>query len=469
MRRYLLSFSIGVGLVALGCHQAQNSPPQPTPPPVVSLPKSAVRLDVMGSSSYERLDVRVDELGPQGRGLLASGSYAPAQVPSAFALDSLKPEHVYQVTAIAREGAGTLAVASASIDFRGRSVVATQSLELFVPFRLETVAGAGGAGGYADGMGTGARFNAPAGLASDASGSVYIADTGNRLIRMLDASGSITTFAGIPYSQTATQSEEISPQAFLAPYGVSLARDGRVLVADQGRNQIRAITRGGIGRFGVVGDFAGQLGFTSFASGSAQTAIFNKPMGVAVLPDGTVAVTDTENHLIRAVTVNGQVVELAGMYVPYSSGGFINATGLQAAFRQPTGIVSDAKGNLYIADTGNHCIRKLTPQGQVTTYAGLAGTAGYADGDATTAKFNRPTSVALDRHGQLFVADSGNHCIRMVTPSGEVMTAAGQGGSAGFSDGRGANRLREPYGVALGVGDQIYVSDRGNNAIRRMR
>lgn len=464
MRRYPFTLSLGVGLVTLGCQQAQTAPPTPVPTPVVQPAKSAVRMAVMGSTSYERLDVRVYELGPGGRGLLASGSYAPSQVPAALALDSLRTGKTYQVTASAREGEVTIATSSASVDVGGRTIVATQSLALFIPYRVETMAGGGTSGGYTDGPRTGARFNQPAGLATDASGSVYVADTGNRLIRKMDASGSVTTLAGIPRSQTAAPTESIPAQAFLEPVGLAIASDGRILVADQGRNQIRAITRPG-----AVGDFAGQLGFTSFASGSAQTAIFNKPSAVATLPTGTVVVADTENHLIRGVTLTGQVLELAGMYVPYSSGGYIDAVGTQAAFRQPTGLVADRAGNLYVADTGNHCIRKITPQGVVTTFAGRAGSAGYADGDAPSAQFSSPTALAWDARGQLFVADSGNHCIRMVTPDGRVVTAAGRAGSAGFSDGRTISRLNEPYGLAIAANGDIYVSDRGNNALRRLR
>lgn len=466
MRRYLLSFSIGIGLVALGCHQMQTVPPKPSPAPVVMPAKSAVHLDIIGSSSYERLDVRISELGAGGRGLLASGSYAPSLVPSAFALDSLKPGRVYQVTAVARDGDVTIASSSASIDVGARTVVATQSLALFIPYRVETVAGGGSAGGYTDGASNSARFNAPAGLASDASGSLYIADTGNRVIRKMDASGSVITLAGIPRSQSApvAPGDELSSQAFLAPFGVAIGRDGRILVADQGRNQIRAITR-----IGSVGDFAGQLGFTSFATGSAQTAIFNKPVAVVVLPNGMVAVSDTKNHLIRGVALTGQVVELAGKYVPYSTGGYVNAVGAEAAFKQPTGLVADRAGNLYIADTGNHCIRKLAPQGQVTTFAGRAGSAGYADGDAESAQFDSPTGLAWDAAGQLFVADSGNHCVRMISSDGRVVTAAGRVGTAGFADGRTISRLRDPYALTIGSDGSIFVSDRGNNAIRRLR
>lgn len=466
MRRYLLSFTIGVGLVALGCHQMQSAPPKVTPPPVVMPAKSAVKVDILGSLSYERLDVRISEVGPGGRGLLASGSYAPTQVPAAFALDALKPDQVYEVSAVARDATFTIATASTHVNIGGRTVVATQSLSLLIPYRVESVTGLGGAGAYTDGASTSARFNAPTGLAIDASGSLLVADTGNRVIRKVDAAGGVTTFAGIPYSQSApvNSGEEISPQTFIAPYGLAVGRDGRILVADQGRNQIRSVAR-----LGVVGDFAGQLGFTSFASGSAQTAIFNKPVGVFLLPSGTVVVSDTDNHLIRAVSVTGQVTELAGMYVPFSAGGFINGVGSQAAFKQPSGLAADAAGNLYIADTGNHCIRKLTPQGLVSTYAGVPGGAGYADGDSISAKFNAPTGLALDARGQLFVADGGNHCVRMVSPDGRVMTVAGKGTVAGYSNGRTISRLRDPYGLAIGADGYVYVSDRGNNVIRRMR
>ncbi|HEY9897991.1 MAG TPA: hypothetical protein V6D00_02310 [Pantanalinema sp.] len=466
MRRSLLSFSIGVGLLALGCQQAQTAPPTPAPTPAAQPAKSAVRMEVLGSASYERLDVRVHELGPGGRGLIASGSYAPAQVPAAFALDSLMPGRIYQVTAIARDGDVTIASSSASVDVGTRTLVATQSLALFVPYRVDTVAGGGSSGGYTDGASSSARFNAPSGLASDASGSLYIADLGNRLIRKMDASGSVTTLAGIPRSQSSpvNPGEAIPAQAFLEPCSVAIGTDGRILVADQGRNQIRAITR-----IGVVGDFAGQLGFTSFASGSAQTAIFNKPAAVTVLPNGTVVVADTENHLIRGVSLTGQVVELAGMYVPYSTGGYIDAEGAQAAFKQPAGLVADRAGNLYVADTGNHCIRKLTPQGRVTTFAGRAGSAGHADGDAHAAQFNSPTGLAWDAHGQLFVADSGNHCVRMISSDGRVVTAAGRPGVAGFSDGRTVSRMRDPYGIAVAANGDVFVSDRGNHALRRLR
>src|SRR5215813_8334598 len=173
------------------------------------------------------------------------------------------------------------------------------------------------------------------------------------------------------------------------------------------------------------------VGAPGFRNDPSRTqATFADPFGVAVAPDGTVYVSDSgDNNRIRKITSEGKVETFAGN----GQEAFADGPGLQAAFNTPSGLAIDASGNLYVADTGNNRIRKITAQGMVSTIAG-DGTAGYADGPASQAKFDGPVGVAVDQAGDVFVADSYNDRVRMISPNGQVTTVAGAKGP-GYADG----------------------------------
>jgi sugar lactone lactonase YvrE len=196
--------------------------------------------------------------------------------------------------------------------------------------------------------------------------------------------------------------------------------------------------------------------------GPAQQARFSDPFGVAVASNGTVYVADGgDSNRIRAIASNGQVSTLAG-----SAEGFADGPGTRAAFHTPSGLALDLKGNLYVADTGNHAIRRVTPEGMVTTLAGN-GTPGSEDGRGAAARFNGPIGVAVDRHGNVYVSDTYNDRIRRITPQGEVSTLAGS--LPGHADGAAAGaRFDTPTGIAVDRNGIVYVADSQNESIRRI-
>ncbi|MEK7674452.1 MAG: hypothetical protein AAB676_01290, partial [Verrucomicrobiota bacterium] len=204
------------------------------------------------------------------------------------------------------------------------------------------------------------------------------------------------------------------------------------------------------------------------ADGTGSAARFDYPQGVAVDSAGNVFVADAGNHTIRRVTPAGVVTTLAG-----SVGAWGNAdgTGSAAQFFGPRGVAVDSAGNVFVAEIGNHTIRKVTPAGVVTTLAGDAGglgPGGSADGMGSVARFNSPFGVAVDSAGNVFVADTYNHSIRKVTPEGAVTTIGGVAGVAAGADGIGSSAtFSEPKGIAVDNMGNLYVADRGNNRISK--
>ena len=193
-------------------------------------------------------------------------------------------------------------------------------------------------------------------------------------------------------------------------------------------------------------------------------ASFSDPFGVAVAKDGTVYISDAgESNRILAITPEGTLEIIAGR----GSEGFVNDNGGSAAFDTPSGLAIDRDGNLYVADTGNNSIRKINPEGHVQTVAG-DGTAGYLDGPAAQARFNGPIGVAVDTRGNVFVADTYNDRIRMISPDGQVSTIAGAG-TPGYADGdRNTSLFDTPCGIVVANDGTIIVADTGNDSVRKI-
>lgn len=205
-------------------------------------------------------------------------------------------------------------------------------------------------------------------------------------------------------------------------------------------------------------------GTPGYVEGTTTVAAFNNPASVAIDASGNVYIADMSNHVIRKMTTAGVVSTLAGNGIP----GFINAQGSAAQFNNPTGVAVDAAGNVYVADKGNHLIRKITAAGAVTTLAGTPGSPGSTDGPGTTAQFNFPSGIAIETSGNILVADAGNNKIRRITPAGFVSLVAGTG-SVGGGDGFGAfAQFNAPSGITADVSGNIYVADAGNNKIRQI-
>lgn len=383
---------------------------------------------------------------------------------------------------------------------------------------VTTVAGTIGTPGNANGKGTAARFNNPRGLACDATGNLYVADTGNNTIRKIAPDGEVTSLAGASGTFGSDDGAGASAR-FSFPNAIAVDTAGNLYVADELNSTIRKITPAG-----VVTTLAGLAGSTGRVDGSGSAARFDRPTGLTVDSGGNVYVADYRNHLIRKVSPAGVVTTLAGAG---GLAGFQNGTGFVLApvqFRNPTGTAVDSAGNIYVSDTGNnsirritpdgttslfagngllpgsldgvgsaayftspsgiavdgagnvfvadsanHAIRRISPAGEVTTYAGVIGIPGYADGANGSAKFDYPSGVAVDGAGNLYVADYSNHVIRMVSVSGTVSTLAGVAGQSGGSDGVGGSaRFRNPRDIAIDAGGNLYVADSGNHTIRKI-
>jgi sugar lactone lactonase YvrE len=324
---------------------------------------------------------------------------------------------------------------------------------------VTTLAGLPGAPGSADGANSSARFWAPQGLAMGGNGTVYVADTANSTIRVMTAAGMVTTLAGSPSCGSANGAA--ASARFYSPRNVAVDSQNNIYVADTQNSVIRQITP-----LGAVTVLAGTPGLFGSADGPGATALFSGPQGIAVDADGNVYVADTGNSTIRKITPGGVTSTLAGLAgIPGNADG----TGTGAHFCQPQGLAVDSGGYVYVADTGNHTIRKITPGGVSSTLAGSSGTVGSCDGAGNNARFNAPTGVAVDGSGNIYVADSNNHTIRRVTPDGVVTTLAGYAGLLGCADGAGANaRFFEPAGLSVDGSGNLYAVDSGNSALRKL-
>jgi sugar lactone lactonase YvrE len=387
---------------------------------------------------------------------------------------------------------------------------------------VTTFAGQAGAMGTADGSGAAARFFYPNGLAIDQVGNLYVADSHSRTIRKITSTATVTTIAGTPDRQ-GTDDGPGATARFNSLHGVAVDRRGNVYVTDFAQINRRADGRytepgpsGTVRRIDPMGLVSTVAGAASEESGAADgagaAARFESPTGIAVDRSGNMYVTDANAYTLRRITASGQVTTLAGkaderghkdgfgaearfqgpigialdgagmMYVadpvdgvirrvtPDGSvstiagapgvKGSIDGVGAGARFSSPSGIAVDGAGNLYVTDGWVSNIRKVTPAGEVTTLAGKAGEHGSADGPAERARFNVPAGIAADRAGNLFVCDYGDRTIRKITPRGEVSTVAGRAGVQGSSDGTGAAaRFMGPTGIAIDDVGNLYVSD----------
>jgi sugar lactone lactonase YvrE len=322
---------------------------------------------------------------------------------------------------------------------------------------VSTLAGAFGQAGSSNGTGTAARFRSPSAITADAAGNLYVADTGNHLVRKVTLAGVVSTVAG---SGTGSADGTGAAATFNQPEGIAFdAASGRLYVADSGNNKIRQIASGG-----VVTTLAGS-GSSGSADGTGAAAEFQWPGGLVVVA-GVLYVADRSNHSIRAVTPAGVVSTFAGK--PPESG-WVDGTGSAARFNMPQAVATDASGNLYVTESDNQTVRKISPTRAVSTFAGMCTQQGSTDGTGANARFDTPYAVALDAAGNAYVADAQNHTIRKVTPDGVTTTLAGAPGEFGLADGAGpAARFNWPFGIAVDGGGTVYVADNGNRLIRKI-
>jgi sugar lactone lactonase YvrE len=279
--------------------------------------------------------------------------------------------------------------------------------------QVTILAGRAGVRGPGNGLGANARFIIPRGVALDQAGNLYVTDA--YTIRKVTPAGEVTTLAGKP-GYPATPDGPGSEARFSWPSAVAVDGAGDILVGD--RYAIRKIAPAG-----QVTTLAGSANRAGSIDGTGSNARFSdNEKGIAVDGGGNIYVADTLNHMIRRITPAGAVTRFAGSLRQGSADG----SGTNASFASPCGLAIAPDGMLYVADTGNHTIRKVTPAGVVSTLAGTAGTAGSTDGPCSRALFNQPRGIALDSAGNIIVADAGNRAIRKITPAGIVATLAGR-------------------------------------------
>ncbi|MDR0902815.1 MAG: TonB-dependent receptor, partial [Opitutaceae bacterium] len=305
------------------------------------------------------------------------------------------------------------------------------------------------------------RFNEPAGLVLDLDGNIYVADRGDHTIKHVTTGNNIIIHAGA--SGTAGNVTGHGAYArFSAPSDLVIGGDGALHVADTANSVLRRVTADGIAT-----PFAGST--AGHADGSPTLAKFNKPAALAADTEGNFYIADTLNHVVRKVAPNGVTATLAGVS---GSAGALDGPAGSALFRSPAGIAVSGAGEsavVYVADTGNHTVRAVA-SGGVVTLAGVSGSAGYADGAGLAALFDGPRGLAVDADGILYMADTGNSVIREInTATGEAGTVAGTPTLAGRVDGGPLAALFDhPEDAALDNHGNLYIADTGNSAIRKI-
>lgn len=343
----------------------------------------------------------------------------------------------------------------------------TSSSQSAQDLTIYTIAGTGVAGFNGDNRpAVEAHLNAPAAVAVDAQGNIYIADVRNHRIRRIDLHGIITTVAGTGQPGYSGDGGLATNAQLNQPLGIALDSKGNLLIADTLNGRIRRVDAAGIITT-VAGD--GSEGFGG-DDGPATEAMFARPVGLAVDSEGNIYVADVFNNRIRKFAVEGKIFTVAGD----GTGGYGGDGGpaIKAQLNRPRDVAVDKNGNLYIADMDNHRVRRVGTDGVIITIAG-DGEEGY-NGDgllAVEAKLRFPRGVDIDRMGRLLIADLGNHRIRRVELDGRIQTIVGNGQDGFSGDGGPATeaRIRGPRDVAAGPSGLLLIADLDNHRIRMAR
>ena len=348
---------------------------------------------------------------------------------------------------------------------------ATRQIQVHVaPGMITAYAGTGTSGSSGDGgAATAARLASQEGVSVAANGDLYIADLGNDEIRKVNVlTGIITTVAGTGSNGYTGDGGPATAAKLKNPKDVAVAGNGDLYIADTANHVIRKVTAA----TGIITTVAGSGSTGSTGDGGAATAAkLRSPAGIAVAANGDLYIGDTGNDRVRKVTAaTGIITAFAGT----GTAGYLGdgAAATAARLKAPQGLIVAASGDVYIADTGNHAIRKVSvATGFITTYAGT-GTAGFLGdgGAATSARLSSPQAVSLNAAGDLYIADTGNNRIRRVAVSGTITTIAGTGAAGNTGDGGSAASalLNSPRGVTVSATGVYYIGDQGNNRVRKV-
>ena len=320
-------------------------------------------------------------------------------------------------------------------------------VRLSAPLEMSLLAGSGVAGS-ANGTGAAASFSRPEGIARDNAGNLYVADSSNHVIRKITPGGVVTTFAGT--AGVAGSTDGVGTAArFNLPIGiVYLPMLNLLMVTDSNNHTIRQIMIDG-----TVTTIAGLAGVAGSTNASTTSARFRNPKGITVSADGnTLIIADSGNHTIRNFYSTGAVTTIAGLA---TTSGNTDGTGGAARFYYPSGVALDGSNNIYVADRTNSTVRKITPAGVVTTFAGVAGANGIVNGTGSAARFGFPWSIASDGANNLYVAD--DYSVRKVTTAGVVTTVVGTGVNGTFAPGLLPNVITYSNAIVIG-GGKTYIT-----------
>lgn len=401
-------------------------------------------------------------VGPGAPTLTVTVSGATSGAGIAVAASSSNPnEFTLSATSI---GTATLSIAATpTSSTAGNALMVTTSV---AASPLTTTIAGTATPGFVDGTGTAATFTDLKGVAYNAgNGDLYVTDQNNCAIRQVTPAGVVTTFAGASPA-TCGNVDGTGPGAHFSHFeGIAYdSANGDLYVTDTLNCDIRQVTSGGI-----VTTIAGSSSSCGLADGTGTAAHFSYPRGIAYdSANNDLYVTDTNSCAVRQVTTAGVVTTIAGN--TKSRCGFADGTGNAAYFAYPNGIAYASNGDLYITDTNNSAIRQMTTAGVVTTIAGSS--YGFADGSGSSAQFAYPRYVAYDSSdGNLYVTDSDNDVIRRVSLAGAVTTVAGSAHNNGYLDGLGTTAVFSgPEGIAYDAANgRLYVTDTFNYSIRQIQ
>lgn len=321
---------------------------------------------------------------------------------------------------------------------------------------VSTFAGTANTAGFVDGPKNTARFDSPAGVAVDSAGNLYVIDAFNHCVRKISTSGNVSTFAGNGTSGF-LDGQDTSAR-FNTPQGILYGYDHHLYVADAGNNSVRKITLNGL-----VSTFAGS-GQSGHLDGVDTVAKFRAVMGLTMDEKGNIFAADPFNHCIRKIDTQGNVSTFAGDTIL----GYKNDIGRDARFTIPTSVVIDTAGNVYVAEPFNHTVRKITPNGVVTTFAGDT-ISDYVNGTRSNARFRQPYFLGISPENHIYVSDQQTWVMRHIGTDDMVSLLAGTPGSAGLVNGSGNSaQFFNLSGMAMHNQRALYVADYNNRVIRKI-